>query len=63
MILKEGILQKLNGAGFVCTVENPIPHGIQLRLGNGAVVNIYESGKLLVQGKCTSEVKQILGVH
>lgn len=35
--------------------------GTQLRLTNGAIVNVYDTGNLNVQGKNTEEVKAALG--
>src|SRR6267154_5417986 len=42
---------------------NEIPHGRQFRFGDGAILNVYTSGKCVWQGKETSvsaRVKQIL---
>ena len=38
-----------------CSVveEIPIPHGVQLRCDGGQVVSVYDSGKVVVQGKNT----------
>lgn len=35
--------------------------GFQLKLENGGIVNIYDTGTYLVQGKCQSEIKAALG--
>jgi ribonuclease HIII len=63
MIKTEDILEKLKAAGLTCTVENPIPHGIQFRFSTGVVVNIYHSGEVTVQGKYTHDVEHVLGIR
>ena len=35
----------------VLYTESGIPHGIQLKLANGATVNVYNTNKVLVQGR------------
>ena len=47
---------------MLCTAQNNLPHGVQLRLANGAVVNIYKSGKVLVHGDKVDEVRRLLGL-
>lgn len=42
---------KLLELGFYIESINKIEHGQQLRLGVGAVINIYDNGTVLVQGK------------
>ena len=60
MILTDEVKQRLSGAGFLCTVERDIPHGKQLRLAQGTVVNIYNTGKITVQGKFSEDVEKAL---
>ncbi len=62
MVLIENIVEKIQSAGLLCTVQKTIPYGIQLRLANGAVVNVYNSGRILVQGRATDEVRRALGI-
>lgn len=37
--------------------------GWQLRLNNGGIVNVYDTGNFNVQGKCQPEIKEALGVE
>lgn len=62
MILIEHVLERLHDSGMLCTVQRPAPYGIQLRLSNGAVANIYNTGKILAQGKQADEVRRVLGL-
>ena len=52
----------LNDGGYTINEENRLTNdtGMQLRLENGAVVNVYDSGNHHVQGKNTESVKQLL---
>ena len=60
----EQIKDCLQAAGFQITNESALEngYGTQLRLDNGAVVNSYHTGKIVVQGKCQDAVKACLGV-
>ena len=60
MILTDEVKQMLSSAGFLCTVEKEIPHGKQLRLAQGTVVNIFNTGKITVQGKSSDDVEKAL---
>lgn len=62
MIFVDAVLKKLEREGMVCTVQKPLPHGIQLRFSSGVIVNVFKSGKVTVQGKETKEVERLLGV-
>ncbi len=62
MIVIDHVLNRLHGAGMLCTVQKPISHGIQLRLSNGGVVNIYTNGKIFVQGTQIEDVRRVLGL-
>ena len=57
---KEQIIQTLSAAGILLKDEKPIEHGARLDFDNGTIVNIYNSGKHVVQGKDTQRVNQIL---
>ncbi len=37
-------------------------YGVELRLTNGGIVNVFDTGKCSVQGKCRDEVDAALGV-
>ena len=37
--------------GISVTEENEIPYGVQLRGDGGQIVNVYDSGKIVLQGK------------
>lgn len=59
--------QLLHAGIFVDSVDE-IDHGQQMRLGCGAIVNVYDSGTVLVQGKLSprggeetlAKLKQVL---
>lgn len=38
-------------------------YGWELRLTNGGIVNVFDSGKCSVQGKCQAEVRAALGIE
>ena len=40
-----------------------IPHGRQFRLSDGAIANVYESGKIVWQGKDTDTVLKVKGIY
>jgi len=61
-VVIDHVLRRLQDAGMLCTAQNNLPHGVQLRLANGAVVNIYKSGKVLVHGDKVDEVRRLLGL-
>ena len=48
----------LGGIEIIETRE--IPHGWQLRGANGEVVNVYSTGKVIVQGRNAAAVKALL---
>lgn len=49
------------GAGIALEDEKAIQYGIQLKFSNGALVNVFDSGKVSVQGKEQDHVNEILG--
>jgi predicted nucleotide-binding protein len=53
----------LTAAGLAITSEQRLNNdtGWQLRLANGGIVNIFDTGKFNVQGKCQTEIKVALG--
>lgn len=57
---KDQAKEILTSNGFVITDEAGIPHGTKLVLDNGAIVNVYYSGKYAVQGKNTEAVEALL---
>ena len=52
----------LSDGGFIIKTESRLPNdtGTRLHMENGAIVNVYDSGKHHVQGKNTEPVKQLL---
>jgi predicted nucleotide-binding protein len=54
---------RLIAAGLEIKTEERLPNetGTQLRLTNGAIVNIFDNGNLQVQGKNKAAVESILG--
>lgn len=45
---------------YVITIQRPIDYGTQLRVISGAIINIYTSGKICLQGKPDDKLKQLL---
>jgi predicted nucleotide-binding protein len=56
--------ERLESAGLKIKTEARLPNdtGTQLRLTNGAIVNIFDNGNTNVQGKNKADVQEILGV-
>jgi predicted nucleotide-binding protein len=54
----------IQAGGFQINTEDRLPNGsgTKLVLSNGAIVNVYDSGKVNVQGKNQEPVKACLGV-
>ena len=59
---KESIVKVLKENGFNITSDEQMKtgYGNTLRLSNGCILNLYNSGKLVYQGKNTEEIKFIL---
>lgn len=55
------IITLLQSAGIELAEERAISYGVQLRFTNGSLVNVFESGKISVQGKDQARVNEILG--
>ena len=57
------VLARLSSAGLEIENEGRLPNGIgdQLRLTNGAIVNVFDNGNINVQGKNKAAVQSILG--
>lgn len=53
----------LTAAGLAITSQQRLNNdtGWQLRLANGGIVNIFDTGNFNVQGKCQPEIKGALG--
>lgn len=51
--------EKLATAGFTIASEQRASNdlGWQLRLSNGGIVNVFDTGHFNVQGKCQPEIK------
>ena len=57
----EEIIEKLDGSGHFTIVETKeIQHGKSLRLDNGGIVNIFNTGAYTIQGKAQDEVRAVL---
>ncbi len=56
------ITNLLKTNGFTITSQDDMKngYGVTLRIANGAIVNIYNSGKISYQGKNTEEIKNLL---
>lgn len=48
--------------GHLITGEKDLGHGIQLKLKTGASVNLFNTGKINVQGQNSEPIKQLLGL-
>jgi hypothetical protein len=49
---------KLTDLDFFIHSVTKIDYGLQLRLGCGAVINVYDKGAVLVQGKLIPECRE-----
>lgn len=57
----EEIIRKLeNNKNFSIADVRSIPHGKSIRLSNGGIINCYNSGSHVVQGKAQDEVKAVI---
>ena len=58
----EGVKRLLLDAGHSIKAEERLGNntGSGLRLTNGAIVNVYDSGTINVQGKNTDEIRKLL---
>ncbi len=54
-MLAKIIQDGLRKHGFIIIDTKPIQHGTQIRLVEGAIINVYKSPKVLVQGKSIFE--------
>lgn len=57
----EEIVAKIEGCQKLSITETKeIPHGKMLRLSNGGIINCYNTGSHVIQGKAQDAVKEIL---
>lgn len=58
----EEVKQKIeqNGYGIILEKENGNNTGTMLKLNNGTIVNVFNTGKVNYQGKNTEEIKNLL---
>jgi predicted nucleotide-binding protein len=56
-------MQTLLQAHNVAFTAKDIPHGRQFRLKDGAIANVYDSGKIVWQGKETDAVLKVKGLY
>jgi hypothetical protein len=54
------ILQNLHGSGLVITSAEPISCATQIRLACGAVINVFTTGTVVVQGSVDKRFRQRL---
>jgi hypothetical protein len=58
------IVSKLQQLDFYIRAVKPISYGVQIRLGCGANVNVYDKGTVMVQGRliesCRDESMEFL---
>jgi predicted nucleotide-binding protein len=56
---------RLEASNFAVTSEQRANNdlGWQLRLANGGIVNVFDTGAINVQGKCQPEIKAALGIE
>lgn len=61
----EEVKDCLHAGGFQINSEGRLPNGTGTKItaSNGAIVNVYDSGKVVVQGKNQEPVKECLGVQ
>lgn len=58
---KEEVVEILKEHGFILDQEKLINHGVQLVFRNGAIVCVYHTGKINVQGQHFEVVSELLG--
>jgi predicted nucleotide-binding protein len=56
-------MQTLLQAHNIGFAAKDIPHGRQFRLSDGAIANVYDSGKVVWQGKDTDVVLKVKGLY
>lgn len=56
------MLGKLMSNGFVLLGVKHIQHGVQFVFLNGALISVYHTGKINVQGKHMERAKELLGL-
>jgi predicted nucleotide-binding protein len=61
---KQELIERLTLGGFAVSDESRMGngHGCHIRLTTGAIVCLYDTGKIVVQGKNQEPVKALLGV-
>ena len=59
----ENVKSSLSAAGYEISAAQRTTNdlGWVIRLANGGIVNVYDTGKINVQGKCQPEIKAVLG--
>ncbi len=60
---KDEVIALLQGNGFAITSEGRLPNGSgwQIKCSGGETINVYDSGKVVPQGKNLDRTKAILG--
>ncbi len=56
----QAIQKILADNGYTVSIQKPIDYGTQIRTLSGAIINIYTSGKVCIQGKPDEKLKQLI---
>lgn len=59
---KDQVVAIMTANGFSVDSETAIQYGCQLRFTNGSLVSVFDSGKVVPQGREMDQVKQLLGL-
>lgn len=59
---KDQVVEIMTANGFMVDTETVIQYGCQLRFTNGSLVSVFDSGKVVPQGKEMDQVKRLLGL-
>lgn len=54
------VQKKLVQAGYTIIMVKEIDYGYQMRTLSGTIINIYSSGKVVLQGKPNEHIKQLI---
>jgi predicted nucleotide-binding protein len=58
----DAVKEILISSGYMVDEIKPISYGQQVKFTNGSLVNVYDSGKIVVGGKEQENVKALLGL-
>ncbi len=60
---KQQLIEHLRSGGFEISDEFRMEHGSRIRLATGAIVCLYDTGKIVVQGRNQEPVKALLSIE